>query len=515
MAAVEAARRFFLCLFGSKAEALFSKGLFAGIDGFPLHGHLFVLCDAVDVGVLHNLRCSVAAHGVAGLDTVFLVQGIDAALRSRKVLVGGKSSPAAISHSARNGGGASRDVARGKDTSLRCPLVSIHADPAPRGEIDSASVFAEVIEIRLHAHGEDNGIAVESVLTARTGFELEAAFLVKAALGNFVEIGSSDSAVHCAHGGHGTGVVDDDVFLCGKLEIFGGSAHGTRLLEADYMNFLRTQAAGCESAVEGHSATTHDNDLLADAPRVDAEGGFTQKFNGMHSAIGTGDGQAVLSGNAGRKDDRIVTGCDLVHGDIDANLRVHDGADACLEHKAHFAVNHVPGQAEVGHAVARHAAQHGLGLVDGYAVAQERQVVSGREASWAATNDGGLLAGRRTVFKDDPAVLSKGLGCALEGTDIQAAVLLGSVALVHAEVRTGAAGDAGEGILGAQVAQRLSELPLLDESVHFLDGITCGTGGFARGGAELFFQFGTHHDRTGNFSAKSGWHGDELLELIG
>ena len=300
--------------------------------------------------------------------------------------------------------------------------------------------------------------------------------------------------------------MDLNAFPGSQDKVVLGSAHLAFLFKADNVHFLCTQAFGCEGAVEAYAATAHDNDLLANLACVEAKGSLAQKFHGLYGLVGIGNGQAVFCGNTGSQDDGIVALLDFLHGDVHANLRVHAGTHAGLKHKAHFAVHHIPGQTEVRHTVAGNAAKHVIGLVDDHFMAEQGEVVGRGKAGRAAANDCHLLAGSGEVFEKTGALFGKILCCALKGADVQGAVLFLPVAHIHAKMRAHAAGDAGEGVFGAQVAQGFREFALFNQAVHLLDAVADGTGVLAGRGAELLFQLGTEHHGSGDFAAISGGH---------
>ena len=335
---------------------------------------------------------------------------------------------------------------------------------------------------------------------------MELACLVEAAFLHFEVLDARDLRALALYGLHGAGIVDLDTFLCCQDKVVLGSAHLAFLFKADNVHFLGTQALCSEGAVEAYAATAHDNDLLANLACVEAKGSLAQKFHGLYGLVGIGNGQAVFCGNTGSQDDGIVALFDFLHGDVHANLCVHAGTHAGLKHKAHFAVYHVPGQTEVRHAIAGNAAKHGIGLVDDHFVAKEGQVVGRGQAGKAAADDGDLLACGGQVLEKTGALLGECLGRALKGADVQSTVLLLPVAHVHAKMGAHAAGDAGEGVFGAQVAQGFREFALFNQAVHLLDAVADGTGVLAGRGAELLFQLGTEHHGSGDFAAISGGH---------
>ena len=360
----------------------------------------------------------------------------------------GKGGTAAVAHGAGDGGGSGGHVTGGEDTGPGGTLAFIHLDPVAGGQLQTAGVFTQESQIGLHAHGEDYGVAFQDMLATGHGFQGQLALFVKVAVLDFEVVHAGDLVAFGTDGGHGAGIVHMHAFLGGQFQVFGRSAHLTGLFQADHMDVLGTQATGSEGAVEGHAAAAHDDDVLADLAGVLAQRGGTQEFNGLDGLFGAGDGQAVFSGYTGGHDNGIVAGGDLFHGDVHTHAGVDAGTHAGFQHQAHFAVHHIAGQTEVRHAVAGHAAQQGLGFVDGDFMAQQGQEVGGRQAGRAAADDGSFLAGGGTTLEEDVAAFGKGLGSAFQGADVQAAVHFLTVAGIHAEVGADAAGDAREGVLG-------------------------------------------------------------------
>lgn len=505
MTAMEAAGSFPHGLLGREALIEFGKGLGAIVHGFDFRRSLFILIDAVNIGVLHHIGSDVAAHAVAGFDHVVVIEDKDARRFAGKIGMSGKGGAAAVTHGTGNGGGTGGHVAGGKDALTAGALAGIGLDPATGRQFQTSGIFAEEVQIGLHTHSKDNGIAVKRLFAAGHGFKDGLALFVKAAGSHFKEVHALHGVAVHTHGGHGAGIVDDHAFLGGKLQIFLGSAHLSGLFKTDDMHGFRAHAAGGKGAVEGHAAAAHDDDGLAHAGGMPESGG-TQELHGLDGMLRTGDGQAVFSGNAGGHNDGIGARTDFLKGDVAAHAGIDAGTHARLQDQTHFPVHDIAGQAEVGHAVTGHAAQNGFGFVHGHVMAQQSQEIGGGQTGGPAADDGNLLARGRATMEDDLFLFGKGGGGAFQRAGVDAAVLMITVAGAHAEVRADAAGNAGEGILGAQVTQGFGKFALFHQRLHLLDGITGRTGRFARRRAELFFQGRPQYDGARNFTTISRRH---------
>ena len=299
--------------------------------------------------------------------------------------------------------------------------------------------------------------------------------------------------------------MDLDAFFGGLFEVFRGSAHFAGLFEADDMHFFSAEATGHEGRVEADAAAAHDDHALAHFG-AQAERRGAEEFNGLHRGFGTGDGQAVFLGGAGGDDDGVVRGAHVGEGDVAADHGVDAGAHADFEDPADFAVNDVAGQTEVRHAVAGHAAEHGVGLVHGDVMAEKGEEVRGGEAGGAAADDADALARGGTALEQRGAVGGVVEHGAFKGAGVHAGVVSGAVAVGLAEVGADAAGDAGKGVFGAQVAQGFTEFALFHKRLHLLDGIACGAEMLARRGAELLLEAVAHDYGQGDFTTISRRH---------
>ena len=139
-------------------------------------------------------------------------------------------------------------------------------------------------------------------------------------------------------------------------------------------------------------------------------------------------------------------------------------------------------------------------------MAEEGQEVGGRQTGGTAADDAHALARGGTALELRGAEGGMVVDGAFQSTGIHTGIVACTVAVGLAEVGADAAGHAGEGILGAQVAQGFVEFALFHKSLHLLDGIARGAEMFARRSAELLLEAVAHDDGQGDFTTISRRH---------
>ena len=183
------------------------------------------------------------------------------------------------------------------------------------------------------------------------------------------------------------------------------------------------QPDGAAGHIHGHVAAADDRHVLAGEVRHLVVADAAQQLHGGHDArtVLTLDAGLLVGVGADGDIYAVVFLLELVEGDILAHLDPGMYLDAQGQDGVDLGVQLLPGETVAGDAVAHHATQLALLLVDGDLVAHVGQVVGGGEATGAAAHDGDGLAGGRRLFGlgHVPGVVH---GVALESADVQSVV---------------------------------------------------------------------------------------------
>ena len=414
-----------------------------------------------------------------------------------------ESGPAPRSDGPGNGRRPRSHIARGKYALKRRLLGGVRNDPLARGTL--RHFIPEEAEIRLHAHGENHGVAGKGMFPAGNRDKRQASLFIETAFLHVEIVHAGDAVAVHADAGHRTAIMDMDTFAAGLFQILFRGAHGAFRLKAQHMHIGRAEAPGRERTVEGHPAAAHDHDRPAHVGTL-AERGLAQKFHSLEAAFRVGYGQGVLFGRAGGDDNGIRGSTQfrernvLAHGDVDT------GADARFQYPADLAIHHVAGQAEIRDGVTGNPPKHGAGFVHGHLMPKQGQEIGRRHSGGPAAHHGDALARFRRTGKRFDALGRVIVDGAFQRPRVHAAFQTIPVALRLTEVGAHPPGHAGERVFGAQVAQRFTKTSLFHKGLHLLDRVSRRTGRLARRGAELIPKAVAHDDGLFDFSAISRGH---------
>ena len=287
----------------------------------------------------------------------------------------------------------------------------------------------------------------------------------------------------------------------GTFHLFCLSGHILLTAAVDAGDGLGTQADSAAGAVHCHIAAADDGHILA------GEVGHFAVADGPEHLHGGDDVLGILALNAhllvGVGTDGqihgIILASQLLEADIHANFGFGVDFNAQGQDGGDFAVQLFSGVTVAGDAVAHHAAQLLVHVVNRYLVAHQSQVVCGGEAGGAAANHrnglaGGFGAGR--IGHITGHIHSK----ALQTPDVDGAVHHLAAAAVFAGMLADVGAGNGEGIVLADQADSIGIAAFVDQG-HI-------TGDIHGGGA-------LGHAGNGVFqTAKAAAGGHMLLEIV-
>ncbi len=118
-------------------------------------------------------------------------------------------------------------------------------------------------EVRLHAHGENHGVAGKDMFAAGNGISDKAALFVETAFLHIEIVHALDAAVPRADGGQRTAIVDTDAFGRGPGSGLPPARAWRPPVQTDHVHFGRAQTAGGKRAVKADAASAHDHDPVA------------------------------------------------------------------------------------------------------------------------------------------------------------------------------------------------------------------------------------------------------------
>ena len=168
----------------------------------------------------------------------------------------------------------------------------------------------------------------------------------------------------------------------------------------------------------------------------------------------------------------------LLKGDLFAHRHIGMGLNAQRQDGVDLRIEHFPGEAVAGNAVAQHTAQLLTFLVDGDLVAHQCQIVSAAQSAGAAANDRHTLSCGRCAFRlrHIAGMIHR---IALQPTNIQRRIDHISAAACLAGVLADIGAGRGHGIVLADQAHGIGAAALTNQC-HITGYIhTCRTHGYA------------------------------------
>ncbi len=291
-------------------------------------------------------------------------------------------------------------------------------DDGRRGELEARA--AELLAAALLAHDTD---ALDALRLAALGLDL---------LGQGAEL-------------------DLDALLEGGGEVARADRDVVGLVLGDHDDVPGALAARRAGHVEGGDAVADHDDLLRelDGPAL---AHALEQLEAVQGGVVAGDHVARLLPVADADDHRVEPGVEEPVGvDLVAQLGLADEADAGLPERLEFLLDDLPGQPELGDAVAQRPAGLLVGVVHGDLVAALREEPRGCEAGRAGADDGDPPAGRHARHQQRAAVVG---GRPVQGADGDGFVDVAAAAHGLAVARAHAPEDAGERQLLAHDAGR-------------------------------------------------------------
>jgi len=283
-------------------------------------------------------------------------------------------------------------------------LLIVGDGSAPR----ALDIFGQEAEVGHLADGQDDGIGFHLVVGTVDGDGLAAAAGIGLAQAHAQQLQPASATV-ALQDTHGVGEqLQGDALLLRLVHFEGVGGHlGARAAIDDGAG--GTQAESATGRIDGRITTAHHHDLvpyLGALARIDAPQKVDGRIDAGEVFARDAHGRGIVSADA--QQDGIIflaQGGEILYRGVgeNRNTAICDALDLLIED--------ILGQAIVGDAIAEHPSGLGLGFVDRYLIAQERQVLRGRQATGPGPHDGDLLlAGDRHTLDGRVAVLQRKVG---------------------------------------------------------------------------------------------------------
>ncbi len=426
----------------------------------------------------------VAARGGPG----FQAMGEFVQVRAREELHDGGGCLVPGRYRLDHGGRSDHRIAGGKHMRNGCLHgLGIDGNGMAGGQVQVGSLFRPG-HVGPLADGRDYRIAVDDELGPLHGDRPATAAVIRRSQSGADAFESHYPAVRgqdahrCRKGG------EFNAFLPGAVNLFGIGRHLLLGAAVDHGDPFGTQSFGRAGRIDGHVAATHHGHLSA-RPLPVALAGLPKKGDGVDYATG-----GVLTGNVhrhgtvgadGQENGPVSLIGQVRKVEIRAQAHAGAGVDTMAQQVADLPVQNVRGQAVVGDAHAKHAAEGRQGLENGDLVALQAKVIGHGQPGGTGADHGHLFGAVGDVR--DRQVLGADLigGEAFQVTDGQRCVHLLASALGFTGMRTYPPQHAGQ---GQPLQDQLHGFPVfsLSDELHIPLDIDAGGAGGRAGGAVFF-----------------------------